>query len=77
MVTSFLRAIPGWIMYHISDFLTLLRSRTLSPPRREFIHLINPAPTKTKTARFIVPPRVMARPKNGVRDQLKDELTVT
>lgn len=46
MVTSFLRAIPGWIMYHISDFLTLLRSRTLSPPRREFIHLINPAPTK-------------------------------
>jgi hypothetical protein len=46
MITSFIRAIPGWLNYHISQFLQSLSSSTLRPPKSEFTHLIDPAPVK-------------------------------
>lgn len=56
MISPFIRAIPGWFAYHVSEFFKLLRSRELRPPKPEFIHLINAAH---------VPPAVNGKPSHA------------
>jgi hypothetical protein len=46
MLTSFIRAIPGWLSYHILQFFASLRRSTVQPPKSEFTHLIRPIPVK-------------------------------
>jgi hypothetical protein len=46
MITSFIRAIPGWLNYHLWQFLRSLGSSTLKPPKSQFTHLISPDPVK-------------------------------